>query len=258
MVLGRSSWAPAVLVALAAVTAGCAPAPAELVFARTTVDGQNVLQAYRTQTPIRAVVVFFHGLDRDANILDLDQPHRDLVRTLTDAGYAVVASDAGGNAFGNRSSQRNYAALVRDSGKRFGTNETYFLAESMGTVAAMNLMTKDTDISVRGLAAINPLLNLEHVPPTYRSAVQASYVDSSAAAESPLALPRSAMVGRYVRLYVTPSDSVVATDTNALAFQQRFGGVANVSIAWCSGDHLDPSCVRGPDVVTWFDTLQPP
>lgn len=248
------------------VIAGCSSASAELVFVRTTVDGQNVLEAYKTQTRIRAVVVFFHGLDRDANILDLDQPHRDLVRTLTDAGYAVVASDAGGNAFGNPSSQRNYAALIRDSGKRYRTNETYFLAESMGTVAAMNLMAKGvdqgteqgTDVSVRGLAAINPLLNLEHVPPTYRSAVQASYAGSAAATQSPLALPLSAMVGRYVRFYVTPADSVVPTDGNALAFQRRFGGVANVSTAPCSGDHLDPSCIQGSDVVSWFDTLLPP
>lgn len=44
-------------------------------------------------------------------------------------------------------------------------------------------------------------------------------------------------------------------DANATAFQAKYGFAADISVVLCTGDHVDPSCFRGDDVVSWFDGL---
>jgi hypothetical protein len=59
-----------------------------------------------------------------------------------------------------------------------------------------------------------------------------------------------------MKFYVSPGDTRVRAETNALAFQARFGSVADIEIANCSGDHGDSSCFQGDDVVKWFTALE--
>lgn len=256
--LRRWTGAAATSAAALALALGCGGCSTpEMDYQRTTVDGQDVLAASKPGVMARGVVVFFHGLDRDESILNLDDPHRQLTRELAEAGFPVVASRAGGNAYGSKESQQNYAALTFEAAKHFGVDRVFFIAESMGTVAAVTLMASDKDLPVVGLAAINPLLNLQALPSKYRSAVEYANPGRSIDEMSPLDIPAGSLNGDNLRFYVTPGDRLVPTTDNAAAFEAKFGAIANISIVTCNGEHLDPSCIQGRDIVEWFNSLTP-
>ncbi|MFE0751285.1 alpha/beta hydrolase [Gordonia sp. NPDC058843] len=243
------------VMALAAVLAstGCSSVDDGLTRDRVVVDGENTLSVVDANVTTRGVVVYFHGLDEDESILDKDDPHRDLVRDLTNAGYAVVASRAGGNAFGNKASQVNYAELTTWAADRYRVSDVFFLAESMGAIAAVNLLAKDPGPRPRGLAAIGPALSFEEAADDYRTSIADANPDP--AEVDPMKLPVESLNGSNIRLYVSPDDTLVPTSTNADAFRARFGRVADISIVECTGPHLAPSCLQGEDVVTWFNDL---
>lgn len=253
----RAKLGAAMLTLVCVATAGAGCSSNELQYQRTTIDGQEVLRAARTDAPIRGVVIVFHGLDRDETLLELDDAHTELTATLADAGFAVVAASAGGNAYGNAESQRHYSALVHDSIDRYDADTVFFLAESMGTVAAVNIMADEEDLPVAGLAAINPLLNLDALSTRYREAAEEAFAGQPLSTSNPLALPVDSIAGQNLRLYVTPEDLLVSTSENASAFEERFGETANISLVRCSGAHLDPSCIQGEDIVEWFDSITP-
>ncbi|TSD95445.1 lysophospholipase [Gordonia rubripertincta] len=243
------------MVALATSTAGCASPADGLTRTRGVVAGENTLSIWNDAVTTRGVVVYFHGLDRDETILEMDEPHRELTRRLTDAGYVVVASRAGGNAYGNKESQDDYAELAVTAAAQHRVSDVFFLAESMGTVAAVNLMAKRPDLRPRGLAAIGPALNFGAVADDYRPSLLGANPDVSET--DPMRLPVESLAGQRFRFYVSPDDVLVPTASNADAFRARFGSVADVSMIECSGEHLNSSCVNGGDVVSWFSAIAP-
>ncbi|ANW65686.1 hypothetical protein BCA37_20855 [Mycobacterium sp. djl-10] len=220
---------------------------------RLSIDGESALGVHRTGVPVQGLVVFFHGLDRDQSILEADAVHRELTATLTEAGYAVVASSAGGNAFGNTLSQNHYQQLIFGAAEHYRTNQVFFLAESMGTLAAVNLMATNADLGVRGLAAINPLLDTDSLQGGYHA--QALSANPRLNEVNPLRIAPAALAGMDFRFYVTADDALVPTSRNAAAFVRRFGGTSDISVVTCTGEHMDPSCIQGKDIVRWFNNL---
>lgn len=248
--------AAAVLVSVV-VASSCARGPAESFdYMRVELRGQAVLGISKRGVKPRGVVVYFHGLDRDQDILTADDPHTHLTNLLTTAGFAVVAGKAGGNAFGNRESQEQYADIAKLASERYKVQNVFFLAESMGTLAAVNLMARAQASRVRGLAAISPALNLESTPPAYKSAVAEAYPEESFIEANPMNFPVNTFQGKHFRFYVTPQDAIVSTKNNSKAFQARFGSAADISIIECTGPHLDPSCIQPDDIVDWFKKLE--
>lgn len=69
-------------------------------------------------------------------------------------------------------------------------------------------------------------------------------------------LPAQEFQGKRMRIYASPEDSLVSFDANALAFQNRFGDLADISVASCTGPHGDPSCIQPDDVARWFTQLE--
>lgn len=243
------------MAALATTTTACSSPGDGLTRVRAVVDGENTLSIWNDGVTTRGVVVYFHGLDRDETILEMDESHRELIRRLTDAGYAVVASRAGGNAYGNTESQNDYAELTVTAAAHHRVSDVFFLAESMGTVAAVNLMARRPDLRPRGLAAIGPALNLGAVGDDYRTGLLGANPDVTET--DPMRLPAESLAGQSFRFYVSPDDVLVPTASNADAFRARFGSVADVSIVECSGQHLNSSCVNGEDVASWFSVIAP-
>jgi pimeloyl-ACP methyl ester carboxylesterase len=185
-----------------------------------------------------------------------DPVHKAFTAYLVNAGFAVVSSNAGGNAFGNWPSQKNYLFLGGEAAQHYKTENVFFLAESMGAIAAINLMTSFNTQRVRGIAAINPVLDLASVAPPYASTVAEVYANGSLDSVNPMNLPVGALQGKKLRFYVSQEDPVVPADKNALAFQSRFRSAADISIVECSGQHGNSSCFRGDDVVKWFSQLE--
>jgi acetyl esterase/lipase len=258
----RAGWirvlAGGVAIALAAAVNGCSTPKSEgFEYLRVTVDGQQTLGISSKDQPIRGVVIYFHGADADEFSITSDEPHRIMTEKLVNAGFAVVSSNASGNAFGNPQSQRNYRELANMAILRYRVENVFFLAESMGAVAAVNLMVLDGKRRIRGLAAINPAMDLATSTPPYAPLVAKSYNDRPTLdLTNPMNVPPNALAGMRFRLYVSNDDEVVPASTNGQAFQRRFGGDADISVMNCAGRHGDPSCVQGDDVLKWFSSLE--
>jgi alpha-beta hydrolase superfamily lysophospholipase len=238
------------------VVASCTAKPTAVDYMRVTVGGQPTLGMTKRDVPPRGLVIFFHGLDKDETVLTADQPHKAMTDKLVNSGFAVVASRAGGNSYGNPASQRTYRELAHSAVEHYHTANIYLLAESMGAIAAADLLASGDPPRVLGLAAINPLLNLDNPPPEHQAAVAASFPNQSTDPVNPIDLPAGSFQGRKLRLYVTSDDSLVRPDANALTFKARFGSVAEIAIVPCTGLHLDPSCIEGDDIVKWFTHLE--
>ena len=109
----RAGWiralAGGVAIALAAAVNGCSTTKSEgLEYLRVTVDGQQTLGISSKDQPIRGVVIYFHGADADEFSITSDEPHRIMTEKLVNAGFAVVSSNASGNAFGCTASMPRY------------------------------------------------------------------------------------------------------------------------------------------------------
>ena len=248
----RITLAVVFAVVITAITS-CSHQPVNHQYLRVYVDGQSALGITIWRQP-RGLVIFFHGLDTDEYVLTGDKVHRRLTDQLVDAGFAVVASKAGGNAYGNAASQHNYRELGRVAVKHYQVADVYLLAESMGTVAAVNLLASSETFRIRGLAAINPVLDLNSAPPG-QADIAKRYRDESLGSVNPMKLPLDSLRGKNMRFYVSHDDSLAATEEHAAAFQTRFGSAAKISIVPCKGGELDPSCIQGTDIVRWFTSL---
>jgi pimeloyl-ACP methyl ester carboxylesterase len=255
----RVRVAAAVLViAIVAMLSGCSEANAEgFEYLRVTVDGQQTLGISKKDAAIRGVVIYFHGPDADEFAVTSDDPHKTLTEKLVNAGFAVVSSRAGGNLFGNTESQRNYRELANMALEHFRVENVFFLAESMGAVAAMNLMAATETSRIRGLAAINPVIDLANASASYAPIIAESYPDRTALdLANPMKFPPNTFADRQIRFYVSGGDVVVPAAANATAFEKRFGGDAKISVVKCSGGHGDPSCLQGDDLLKWFSSLE--
>jgi pimeloyl-ACP methyl ester carboxylesterase len=247
----------ALLALIVMALVSCSPQPpTELDYMRVTVDGQPTLGIVSRDVTPRGVVIFFHGLDNQEYSLIADEPHKELTDRLVNAGFAVIASKAGGNAYGNPASQRNYRELAWKAMEHYNTRNVFLLAESMGAIAAANLLASGDPHGVLGLAAISPVLNLADPPSEHQEAVALSFPDQSIESVDPINLPAQEFQGKRMRIYASPEDSLVSPDANGLAFQARFGDVADITVMSCTGPHGDPSCIQSDDIARWFTQLE--
>lgn len=224
----------------------------EYEYLRLTVDGQETLGIAGKDKLIRAVVVYFHDAGDDEFAMTADEPHAKLTSALVNAGFAVVASRASGDAWGNAASQRNYIYVGGTAAQHYRTENVFFLADGMGAIAAANLLAAGPTVRVRGFAAINPVFDLKAVAPQYESAVAKMYPDASIHEVNPMALPFNAFKGKSMRFYVSPDDQVVRSDANARAFAARFGSVSDIAVVECASKDGNAACYQGDDLVKWF------
>jgi pimeloyl-ACP methyl ester carboxylesterase len=252
----NSRVALALLLTVVTAAVACStPEKSRFDYFRVTLDGQQVLGISANDLLIRAVVVYFHSVG--GNEFSISDPaHIDMTTALVNAGFAVVSSAAGGDAFGNAASQHNYVILGGAAAEHYGTENIFLLAESMGAIAAANLVATKLTQRVRGFAAINPMLNLGTVAPQYQSPVAESYADLTIDRSNPMNLPVDAFQNKKIRFYVTRDDPQAPADANAFAFKERFGSAADISIVECSGTTGDKSCYQGADIVKWFAEME--
>jgi hypothetical protein len=222
--------------------------------AEIDVAGPDTLGLSDADQAVKGVVVYFHGSDQTAQVIKDDRKHTDFFDPILRAGYAVVAADAGGNAFGNPASQLAYRKLVDGAQQKYGAGPLFFVAESMGGIAALTLLNEDKQGGVKGMAGISPLMGL---PPSARSVsyIAGPWGGTVPRSANPLGWEPIAFSGRNFRLYVPDSDKVIPEDASAKAFADRFGSVAKVDIIGCNGDHVAADCYRGDDVVNWMAKL---
>jgi hypothetical protein len=246
----------ALAVMLALVTSCSKGADRSFEYFRVTIDGQQTLGTSAKGAMVRAVVIFFHGVGGNEFSITADDAHTSLTTALVDADFAVFASNAGGDVWGDPASQRNYLQLGGVASQHYGTENIFFVAETMGAIAAANLLSGHAIPRVRGFAAINPVLDLAAVNPEYKPSIEATYPDRSFGAVNPMRLPPDSFRGTKMRFYADPDDQAVPAKDNALPFRQRFGSDSDISIVDCHNRADGPSCFQGDDLVRWFTKLE--
>lgn len=204
---------------------------------------------------VKGIVVYFHGSDQNARVIRASEKHRNVFDPLLRLGYAVVAADAHGNAFGNPESREDYRRLIAAAREKYGDVPLYFVAESMGALAALALISKDTQHEVKGMVGISPLMGL---PPDIRSVsfIKGPWHREVPDSGDPLSWSPEVFAGRSFRLYTSQEDKVIPANASARAFGERFGSVATVEIVECMGGHAASACYQGSDVATWMADLQ--
>ncbi|CAN5341877.1 hypothetical protein BH11ACT7_BH11ACT7_16200 [soil metagenome] len=224
-------------------------------YVRVYLHEQGVLGVSKQHADPTRIAVYFHGLDNNEKVI-IDDAHRELVDTLVNAGFAVVAGNAGGNVFGNAGSQSDYVELIRFAQEHYGGPlPVYFIAESMGAVAAANIYAKVPEVNALGMVGISPALDIENVQEPLRPAVAAAYAPKSPETMNPLSLPPELLEGKHFRFWASDGDTTVPAQLNAAAFQQEFGSVADVTVEACTGEHADPSCMPAAQILDWLNTL---
>lgn len=215
------------------------------------VNGPGTVGLSMSGQPVRGLIVYFHGSDQTARVIRDDEKHRNLFDPMLRAGYAVVAADANGNAFGNPRSLESYRGLIAAAREKYGAGPMFFVAESMGAVAALTLIGEDVDRRVKAMVAVSPLMGL---PPQAREVkyIAGPWGGTVPASADPMTWPPSAFANRAFRLYLPRDDTVVPPGGIGKDFAARFGTVATVEIVDCQGGHVASACYQGDDVETWI------
>ena len=219
------------------------------------VDGPGTTGLSVVGQPVKGVAVYFHGADQNARVIRSSDKHRNVFDPLLRAGMAVVAADADGNAFGNPQSRDDYRRLIAAARDKYGNVPLYFVAESMGALAALALISEDARRDVKGMIGLSPLMGL---PPEIRyvSFIADQWQRPVPDSADPLSWPPDMFAGRSFRLYTSPDDKVIPPNASAAAFANRFGSVATIEIVDCEGGHAADACYQGGDVANWIAGLR--
>lgn len=217
----------------------------------TELGGPDTIGVSAAGEPVKALVVYFHGSDQNAQVIRDDEKHAGFFDPMLRAGYAVVAADAQGNAYGNPESRADYRRLITHAEQKYGNVPIFYVAESMGALAALALLGEDTQHRVRGFVGVTPVMAL---PPQAR---QLSYIIGPWAGPvpdtaDPVTWSRELFAGRDFRLYRSDQDTTVPDIAGARAFAKQFDSVAHVSLIDCPGGHVAPACFRGEEVTEWM------
>ena len=222
--------------------------------AEVEVNGPGTLGISESGHDVKGLLVYFHGADQTARVIRDDEKHRNLFDPALRSGYAVVAADAGGNAFGNPASQQQYRRLIAAAREKYGAVPVFFVAESMGALAALRLINEDHDGQVKGMVGVSPLMG---IPPAARKVayITGPWGGTVEASADPMTWPPSAFANRAFRLYLPKADTVIPAGATGKDFAAQFGSVATIDIVECEGGHVASPCYQGDDVEKWIGTL---
>lgn len=215
------------------------------------VNGMGTLGISARGQDVKGVIVYFHGSDQNASVIEYSEKHRVFFDPLLRAGYAVVAADADGNAYGNPTSRRAYRDLMAAAAEKYEVPVTWFVAESMGALAALALLSEDTEKKIKGMVGITPMMG---IPAYIRTTPFIAEAWGGTVPESadPLSWPPEVFAGREIRLYVADDDRVIPRAATGQDFAKKFDGTANVEVIDCPGKHVASECYRGEDVEKWM------
>ena len=204
------------------------------------------------------VVVYMHGAGERIESAFRDVAKDGTFKTLLDAGYALAATDAHGDNWGNPASVRDQLALVAELRER-GLPDVYVLALSMGGLDGFQVLGR---VPVKAWAGIFPACDLASVWDLglYRGQIRAAYGLSARAS------PRSALRGRSpvsidppeglpMRFWASPADRVIPTRPNTAAcaaIARRRG--ARVEVTTTRGDHGHISNYDPAGVLALFES----
>lgn len=220
-------------------------------------DGGKVLLALPPE-PRPRLVVYLHGATQGAASVVADPEVAGAVAAVLQAGYPVLAADAGGNSWGNEQALDDYTAAVADAAERTGASDVVLWAESMGGLPALQLLdSAQLAVPVVAFAGVYPVCDLSSMQdnPAVGSQIPTAYgpdLDDALRRLSPAPITRPAPM----LLWASPEDTVVPKAENADVCAEKMraaGGRADVIET--RGEHGDPSNFDGARLVAFVDAV---
>lgn len=188
------------------------------------------------------VVVYFHGAGQGASTIVDDPETSALADVLVADGYTIAARDAGGNSWGDAASVRDYLDLVDDLRPSSSDGRVFVVAESMGAVAAAQVVGR---ADVAAWVGIYPVCDLATIrEPGLQAQIRSVYGSDPPTRLSPVAWPDVP-----VATWASPDDTIVDAATNGQACTERVSGTFTSTV----GEHGDVSNFDGAAVSAFFD-----
>jgi acetyl esterase/lipase len=279
-----------------ATSGGCSVGPVGLALApvtlrsRTGFDGTSVHivdtidangQAIRIQLPPNydslqpcPLIVYCHGAGQTS--VDIG-PHTALslpmMQALNNAGYIVASSTAHGNTWGNATALNDYQTLYRYVRDHYNIGPVIIGGQSMGGIAAMNLVASRKIPGVSGIMLFEPAFSLQSMyysptdPYDLIPQIAAAYgiTGASSGAGSyavqtagfdPALLSGYSFLGLPVWTTGSPSDTVVPFSANEQVLMTNLTPyAASVTYFATTGDHADPSTFATPSQASVLASL---
>lgn len=215
----------------------------------TSAAGQVII--LRPKNPNDDLVVYAHGNGEIARSIYENPSVASLTTALLNAGYTVASSDAYGNAWGNAASVEAYAALTKETKKRFALRNVDMLSASMGSLAALSVAQQDHD--VHNFAALFPVCDLSSLlnQVDIAAGVKASGVDVSAF--SPVVVPS----GLRMLMWASTGDTRVPVKTNAQkCLSSALENGDDATLVRTTGNHGDASNFDPARLVAFFNATK--
>jgi len=224
-----------------------------------TVGGTPTRIARLTQintTDPTKVVIYFHGSGETENDA-FTGAGKGIVDKLLSEGYIVASSLGTGNGWGNAASQASYKALYDYLIANYNVSNVYFIGQSMGGLASLNLIAGGTVPKVDGWYGIGPVTNLAAAYANgFSSLIEAAYgfsgganYASATAGYDPNLLATSSFATVRYRYTSSFSDTTVTRASNTALMQAKTSIVSPESlIITATGPHGDPSGLIPYDV----------
>jgi dipeptidyl aminopeptidase/acylaminoacyl peptidase len=209
----------------------------------------------------KGLVIFTHGYaGSQEQILESSGlfPLRD---ALTEAGYAIAASNAHGNNFGNPTSINDQVQLLRDAESRLpGTTRVDVVGFSMGGLDALLLASNRVVGRPQAVVLLSPVCDqIAYLGSYFGGSIRVAFGHARGAAPPVIARsdperqsPQSFTGSRYW-FWMSPYDTTVppAQTSSMVAILKAAG--ADVRYTPLSGNHGDLSSLSPAAIVSWLE-----
>ena len=213
------------------------------------------------QGPVKGLVVFTHGYAGSQDqILQFSAlfPLRD---ALVEAGYAIAASNAHGNNFGNPTSIADQVNLIHDADSRLpGVTPIDIVGFSMGGLDALMLASDHKAPNLHAVVLLSPVCDqIAYLGSYFGGSIRAAFGHAKGSAPPVMATsdpehqdPQSFTGPRYW-FWMSPDDTTVPPSQtgNMVAFLKSAGVDARYSPL--SGNHGNLSQLSTSAVVSWLN-----
>lgn len=208
------------------------------------------------------VVLYNHGWANDASQINSSVlvPTRD---ALLDRGWIVAAPNAHGNAWASQPAVDDSVRLAAYCAALWNVTDMLLLGGSMGGLTTLLLYGLNAIPKARACAAIDPAANLAWMAQNsqFATEIQTLYGASSAAdapgkvlGHDPCQLPAGSYGGKRLRLYASPTDTVVPQASNTDSFAARFAAEpVEITTVAVTGGHFTADHFRASDIVAFYD-----
>ena len=211
--------------------------------------------------PVRGLVLFTHGYAGSQDQILSSSAFFPLRDALEEAGYAIAATNAHGNNFGNPTSIEDQVQLMDDAeGRLPGVTAVDLVGFSMGGLDALMLASQHRVPRLRAVVLLSPVCDqIAYLGSDFGGSIRAAFAHAKGSAPPVIARsdperqdPRS-FIGSRFWFWMSPDDTTVPpSQTSSMVGILRSVGV-DVRYSPLSGNHGDLSQLSPAAVVSWLE-----